>query len=302
MSATLTRINISESDADLLIATGLSVGTIYRSTDDNLWIVKADGTAKQLSGAVQYKSYSFTSGGTGSGEHFIGGYYDYSTTDANLTNASTTVTHGATNVPYAAHAFCVAALAGVTDGSDLVLTVTGTSITDAGVRNGSGTEVIVADCTAAAVNVYFETTLKWIGTVTYTLTSTAGGTFNFDFNYGFCKYDDLGNRDFTITDFEVVGYADADDASFDIQLLHHKATGWTYSAGAFVAGSAELVGMNTDHVTETDIDANVHLAFKRAALSQAIDGSASEGYLIRVTTGGINKIAYLNAHVGSVIT
>ncbi len=93
------------------------------------------------------KSYFFTSPVGSSGTYYKAGFYDLVSADANLTQASTTVTLGSANHPYAAHAFIVSGGNGTTDGSDLVLTVSGTSITDAGVRATSDTQVVVADGT-----------------------------------------------------------------------------------------------------------------------------------------------------------
>lgn len=248
-----------------------------------------------------WKSFTFAGGAVASGEHFQGGFYDYNVADANLNQGSLTVTHGATNVPYAAHAFIVSGGNGTTDGSDLVLTVTGTSIDDAGTRTGADSEVIEATAATSALDTYFETTKKWIGTITYTLSSTGGGTFNYDFNYGFAKYEDFGNRDFTIVDFENTGLANANDTGFEIELLHHNATGWTYHATVFVAGNTALLSMNTIYSTEQDLDIDTPFAFKRTGLSTAVAGANSEGVIVRVTTGASNSVNFMDTHIGVII-
>ena len=252
-----------------------------------------------LSDIPLIKSYTFSARDAASGANYSAGFYDFSTTDANLTNASLTVTHGGANAPYAAHAFCVTGGVGSTDGSDLVLTVSGTSITDAGVRTTTDSEVIVAVGTAAATDQYFETNKKWLGTVTFTLSSTAGSSFDLDFNYGFCKYEDFSNNDFVVNSFECVGLCNANDSGFDIELLHHKATGWTYAATGFVAGSSAIVKMTTVHSTESDIDAGEPFAFKRTVLAESVSGSASEGVVIRITTGANNSVSYMDSHISA---
>lgn len=257
-------------------------------------VVPSDGDEN----ARTFKSYTFVARDAANGENFSAGFYNYSTTEAALNQGALTQAHGAADVPYAAHAFCVAKDLGATDAGDLVLTVTGTSITDAGVRNGSASEVIVADCTAAATDQYFETSLKFVGIPTFTLSSSTGSTFNFSFNYGLCKYEDFGNKNFTIEDFECVGLCNATDGGFDIELLHHKATGWTYAASGFVAGSTAVAQMTTIHGTESDVDAGEPFAFKRALLATDIDGAASEGLIVRVTTGVNNSISYMDVHLG----
>ena len=249
-----------------------------------------------------YKSYSFKSRTTSNGVNYLAGFYEAPTADTTLSNASLTQTLGTALNPYAAHVFAVTGAAGTTDGSDMIITVSGTSITDAGVRTGTDSEVLIADCTAAATDQYFETTKKWVGIVTLTITSTAGSTFTIDLNYGLAKYEDFGNLDFTMTDFEAVGQAQATDTGFDISLLKHSSTGWTYSAAAFAPGSTPIAAMTTVHGTESDLTANKYFAFKRTGLTTAITGTAAEGVIVRVTTSVNNSIAYMDSHIGVVFT
>jgi len=244
-------------------------------------------------GNIVFKSYTYASRPAASGENFLAGFYDYNTADSTLTiGGSVTQTHGGANVPYGAHAFCVASGAG---GTDLVLTVSGTSVTDAGVRTGADSQVIVADTDVASTDEYFESSKKWVGQITFTLTGAAGA---FTFNYGLAKYEDFGNRAFTVTDFEAMGLANANDGGFNIELVQHEPDGWTYSAAAFQAGGAVLASMNTDYVTEIDNDSGEPFAFKRAGLSVAVDGSGEEGLVVRVTTGVNNSVSYMDTHIG----
>lgn len=252
-------------------------------------------------GKVSSKSYTFAARTSSTGTYFLGGFYKFSAADANLTNLSLTVILGSVNHPYAAHAFIVSGGNGTTDGSDLVLTVTGTSITDSGTRTTGDSEVIEATAGDSALNSYFETTKKWIGQVTFTLSSTGGTTYSYDFNYGFAKYDDLYNNNFTIEDFELVGLANVSDSGFNVELLYHNSTGWTYSAAAFVAGNTPLVDINATHGAEKDLIAGEQFAFKDVGLSAHVIGSNGEGYLIRITQGANNSISYLNVHVGSIL-
>ncbi len=274
---------------------------IKDDTPNTLLFTDDAGVDQVVGGIPVYKSYTFVARDAAAGANFQAGFYNFSTADANLLNGGATVTHGGANVPYAAHAFIVSGGNGTTDGSDLVLTVTGTSITDAGVRDSGGTEVIEATAAVSALHTYFETTLKWIGTITYTLTSAGGSAFTYDFNYGFTKYEDFGNRDFTVTDLEVVGLANQADGGFEIELLHHTATGWTYHVDAFVAGNTPLLSMNTIHSTEQDLDAGEPFAFKRSGLSTAVDGNGGEGVLVRITTAANNSVSYMDTHIGVVV-
>jgi len=252
-------------------------------------------------GITNTRSYSFQSFAGSSGTNYIGGFYDVSTTDANLTQASTTVTHGDANVSYAAHAILVASGAGAASGGSgaVTIVVSGTSITDAGVRTAADSETIVSDITAMSTDEYFETDKKWLGTITYTLTVGATGhtAYSADFNYGYAKYEDFGNRNFTVTDFEVVGVAGVNDTGFDVQLQHHKATGWTYAASGFDPGTGALVDMNTDHSTEQNLSNGEPFAYKRTSLSTAVNGGDGEGTVIRVVTGANGSVQYLDAHI-----
>jgi hypothetical protein len=250
---------------------------------------------------IDTKSKPFSSNGISSGVQYIGGYYKAPDTDSNLTQASTTQVYGTANGSYAAHAFIVAAAAGVTDGSDLVLTVTGTSINDSGVRTTSDSEIVVADATAASTDQYLETSKKWIGQITYTLSSTGGTTFNFDFNYGFAKYEDYWNVDFTVAGLEVTGLANATDSSFDIELLHHKDTGWTYAATGFVPGDGAIAQFSVDHATESSLINGDNFAWKRDNLTTFVSGGNGEGILWRITTGQNNSVQIAAHHARAVI-
>lgn len=283
-----------------------SEGRIYTKSDNMLYFQDGAGEEKVVQTAAALlsiaKSYSFKSPSGGSGTFYDAGFYEFSSADANLTNASLTQTFGTANVAYGAHAFIVAGDAGVTDGSDLVLTVTGTSITSAGVRTASDSEVVVADCTALATNGYLETSKKWIGTVTFTLSSTGGSTYNFDFNFGYSKYEDFGNNDFTVKGFEFIGRAGANDTSFNVRLCKHSPTnGWIYHATAFVPTPTEIINLQTDYDTEYQLSSGEQFAYKRTQLTTEILGSGSEGVIIEITTGANNSIESANAHIGVVI-
>lgn len=238
---------------------------------------------------------TITSQGVGFGEFYVIGFYDCQVTDANLTQVSTTVTHGSALQANAAHAVATAGGAGTTDGSDLVLTVTGTSITDAGVRTTGDSEILIGDCTVSAINNTYETAKKWLGQITYTLTSSGGSTFAFDMNYGFASYNDLGNTDFTLDSFGFEWLAGATDGGFDIDIHRHELTGWTYHATAFHPGSAPLYTLSTDYVTERSLINGKPGKWKRTGLSDAFTGSGLEGVIVHATTTVNNSVEWLNA-------
>lgn len=245
-----------------------------------------------LAPTVAHHSSVTTQGVGASGDYYSSGFYDCPVTDSKLDQASTTQTHGTANGSAAAHAIAVAGAAGTTDGSDLVLTVTGTSIDDSGVRVTGDSEVLVADCTASATNQFYQTSKKWLGQVTYTLSSTAGTAFNYDFNYGFVSYEDFANNDFLLDNFTFEWLGAANDAGFDISVHHHKATGWTYHATAFHPGAAPIYQMTVDHAPNSELVNGEYGKWKRTGLSIAVAGATDEGLVIHVTTTVNNSLQW----------
>ena len=254
---------------------------------------------------VDRADYSFNSPTGSSGIDYVGGNYLFPATEAALTNGSPTVTVGSANASYAMHAVVVGKGDGATDGSDLVLTVTGASIDDEGNYNGSDSQVIVADALLAtfALNTMSETPKKWLGQATITLSSTSGGTFNCSFNYGYAKYEDFGNQDFTSSLFEVVGVGGANDTGANFRLLKHSTANWHWHATAFVPGPTageanELTNMNTDHSTEQNLINGEPFQHKRVDLNTDISGSGSEGTVVEITTSANRAIEHADLHFG----
>lgn len=277
-------------------------GIIYVRNDDNSLHFKDDqGRDWHIGSVPDYKSCPLKT--AAAGYYYTHGYYVAPLTSVALTQASPTQNYGDTNQPYGAHAFLVASGAGAASGGTgaVRIRVSGTSINDLAVRTAGDSEVIVADITTMSLNAYYETTKKWIGAITYTLENAPGSTqttFNATFNYGLAKYEDYGNRDFTVTDFEVVGRAGASDTGFDIELLHHKATGWTYHATAFLPGDTPICKMSTDYVTERQLTNNGRFAYKRAGLSTVVNGDTLEGIVVRITTTSNNAVDNAAVHIG----
>jgi len=252
-----------------------------------------------FSRAVANKSYSFTSNGIGSGTYYVGGFYDAPVADTTLTNASLTQTHGSADNAYWAHAFIVAGAAGTVDTGQVGLKVTGDSVTDAGVLVEGDEEILTTDITTLATNSYLESPKKWVGTCTFTLYTVSGSptTYTVDFNYGYCKYEDFGNKDFTVNTIEVVGLAGGNDSSFNIQLLKHDDTGWTYHASAFDPGNGIIAEWSTDLGTHDNLVNNENFAWKRSTLAEYIDGSAEEGIIVKIITGVNNSVQTMDVHV-----
>lgn len=257
------------------------------------------------------KSYSFESPPGGPGTFFVSGFYDFDTDDANLDQGpppgNTSVTHGNTDVPYGAHAAIVAGGAGTASGGagTVEIEVSGTSITDAGVRTASDTEILVADVTTLVLNQYIETAKKWIGPVTFTLQNSSGSThtaFTADFNFGFSRYEDFGANNFFIESWDFVGLAGANDGVFNIELLHHDDQNWTYAATGFVPGGTVLVDYRSDYTPEADLDNTLPFSFQRTGIDTLILAESGEGLLMRITTGANNSVVFLDLHVAGLFT
>ncbi len=288
------KFRLTQSQIDALI--GIDEGVeIWNTTTDTTnvrssssWVAPTAGAAVEV-----FKSYTISDYGNDN-TNWLTGFYEGPTVDVTLTMGGTeTETLGTAGLAVGAHAFCVASGAG---GTDLVLTVTGVSITDSGVRNDADTEVLVADTDAATTDQYFETTKRWLGQITYTLTGSSGA---FTFNYGFAEYEDFGNHDFTVTDFEMTGKAGGAVTDLDITLIHHKSDGWTYAATGFIPGSGNICDMAVDYGTNDDLSTGEpYFAYKRKGLSTLVTGSGQEGILVRINITTNNAIDYGVAHVG----
>lgn len=241
-----------------------------------------------------FKSYSLGDIGN-AGTHFFSGWYEAPVAHAVLTigGAVTQTVGSAALEAKGAHVFVVASGAG---GADLVLTCSGVSINDEGVKNDADSEILVADADAVVTDQYLETSKKWLGQPTLTLTGSVG---TFTFNYGFCKYEDFGNRNFTVTDFEITGHGGANETALQVQLLHHKTDNWTYSAAAFdsVVGKA-VVALGTDYSTNNNLTNNEDFAYKRSGLSTSVQGDNGEGVITCIVTAVNNSIDYASIHVG----
>lgn len=251
------------------------------------------------------RSYTFVSGAD-NGEYYIGGAYGASSTDANLTNASTTVTFGTANSPYGAYAFIVAGGAGSASGGagTVEIEVSGTSISDTGTRTASDTEIIVADITTLVLDGYLQTTRKWIGQVTWTLQNSGGGThttFSSDFNYGLASVEDFRDTEFRPLELRVTGYAGASDSGFNIQLYDHNNSGWTYAATGFDSGNTPIADFESEYGAESNIVTDQQFSWTRDGINTLIRGDLGEGVIIKITTSVNSSVRYLNANLVALV-
>lgn len=231
------------------------------------------------------------------GNYYIGGFYDLIAASSTLTIGGTvTRTLGTALNAKAARALCV--VSGPSAGAT-VLTVTGVSIDDNGVRNDADSEVLIADCSAVAANAFFQTSKKWLGQITYTLSGGAGGNA-LSFNYGFVRAKSNTNTNFTIKSLVFFALGGATDTGINLELLHHKTTGWTYSAAAFTYPTASrIIMLSTDYGTNTRIASGLYINWRRSNLATAIAGATGgEGYIVRLTTATNNSIRWGYCRMG----
>lgn len=231
------------------------------------------------------KAWAFISQDPAASINYVGGYYKFGASDNDF---NPSINFGTANAAYGAHFFIVAA-AGGGGGTDTVIRVTGTSMTDGGVRATPDTEDLTAD-DAGAAGAYYETSKKWIGTVAVEKISGP----DLLCNYGFCKYWDNNNTDFRLIGFEATWLGARNDTGADIRLLHHKASGWTYNTGSTPSPPTAVASMATDYNTEKEIRGAEEGAWKRDNLATAVGGGNSEGTIIEITTTTNNTYAVGN--------
>jgi len=248
------------------------------------------------------RSYSFTSQGIGTGTWYKGGFYDWSATDSNLDEGATTQTYGTSGTAYAAHAGCVPSGPGTVNTGQVGLRVTGTEDSETGAQVATQIGIITEDITTLTADVMAETSEKFSGQVTYDLYIVSGSptAYSLDFNYGYSKYEDFGNRDATVTGIDVVWQGGGNDTGFDVALLHHKAAGWTYAATGFTPGNGDIARRSVDQTIDGNVSNGVDGAWKRIDLNQFIDGNGSEGVIYEIITGSINTIQTMDLHISAV--
>jgi hypothetical protein len=249
---------------------------------------------------VSSRSYSFSSPAGGSGVFYVAGFYESALLDVTLTQALLTRNFGDANAAHASHPFIVAGGAGTVDTGQVGLQVTGTFIDDDGNRVPSTTETITDDITSLSTNQYLEAA-KFLGQVTFELFTVSGAptAYSVDFNYGLAAYVDFWNTNFQMTRMNVQGRAGANDSGFDVELLHHKAVGWTYAAAGFQPGSGVIAQLSTDYGTERNLVNGDIFRYKRTNLTQSVAGANSEGVLVRITTGANNSVEQCSIELGA---
>lgn len=270
-----TALSPTTTKGDLIVTGASKNAALLVGTEGQVLTVNAaSASGVKWAANASEKAWTFISPAGSSGTFYYGGYYDFATTTADF---QPTKTWGTANSSYAAHFFIVTEGGG--GGGDTVIRVTGTSITDAGTRATSDTEDLTI-ASAEAANTYHETSKKWIGQVSVAHQSGSQQLCG----YGWVKYWDNSNSDFTVTGLEATWLGGANDSGFNIELYHHKATGWTYNVGAAPTPPTTIASLQGSHVTEYEMVNGENGAWKRTGLAAAVTGSGSEGTIIAITT------------------
>lgn len=242
------------------------VGFIYNEDEEKYTEIFRNTPANEV-------TWPFASPAGALGAFYSGGFYHFSGANNDFDPA---INWGTANAGYGAHFMIVLGEVAV---DEITIAVTGTSMLDGGTRAATDTEDIVIP-NGTAANSYFETVKKWIGQVAIeTTTGTAKQC-----NYGWCKYWDRNNTRFRIIGSEALWVAGANDAGANISILHHKAAGWTYNAGADPTPPTPIADMQTDYDTEYELINGEPGAWKRDNLSTNVDGIGSEGIIVRRVT------------------
>lgn len=199
---------------------------------------------------------------------------------------TTPVTFGNANEAHRAHLALVLGAAAV---DNITIAITGPSISDSGVRTASDSENIVIPSGTAA-NAYFETAKHWLDTITITHISGTAKVCN----YLFSEYWDNSDADFFVESIDCQWRAGATDTGANIEVLHHKSTGWVYGAGGPTIPAA-VFSMVADMTPDTKLIADRNGRWERSGMDYHVLGANKEGIFVRVTSGAPN--AFKNGHI-----
>ena len=278
------------------------LGSVYRRTDgsagtsvyfketgagDTGWVAMASGTGVGTS-AKQKETFTLPSVAVASaaGTYYVGGFYNFGSTAGDFT--TTGVDHGTANGPYGAYMMFVCAAA-TSDDTSYSVTLTGTSITDAGVRTASDTEIVAMP--AIAENSFYQSTKKWVGQVNITETAVTVVESRLC-NYGFVSVWDNEEVDLTLLGAKASWHANGAH-DLDIQVIHHNAANWTYVSGGPPTHTNQLISLATIYDTEYVTAAQEDGSFRNVlAAAVDVDISAGEGLLVAVATGATDLLDY----------
>lgn len=280
-------------------------GRIYTKGDGELYYL-SDPTAdeKQIHASIQsdltlLPAFSVS---RSSGTDYLMGFYHALPTSDTLTQASPSVTHGDANEAAGARAFICAGGAGSVDTGVVSLVVSGDSIGEDGVQVLSDSEVLVADITTLTLNQMLQTAKKWNGIVTYTLTPVGGASvYSLSMNHGHCRFEDVGDRNVVFREMNAIGVGGNTDTTYDLEIIIHKLTGWTYHATAFVPGPTPIMSLIGDYGSNNKVYSGSAISWARKGDEIIVKGKEGEGFVIRERTGSPNTISHLMMTLGVTI-
>jgi hypothetical protein len=242
-------------------------------------------------------SYTFAGRDIAAGDHYVGGFYEYSSNEAALTKGSSVLFNLTGNSSDAGYFFIVWGSGG-TDGTNITLTVTGDSIDDLGNLTAADSEVLYSGPPGAlTLNQKLETTKRWPGSVTCTLTCD-GTASTANFNYAKVMYEHVHDSvNITWKRFFMTGLCDNNDANFDVEVMLHKETGWTYASSGWEPTTGSLFTMQGDYGATAGIKAGKNFAYDRVFdTPQTI--TPSEGVVVKVVTSVAKAVAYAQIRLG----
>ena len=249
------------------------------------------------------KGINWSSTGLNAGTYYDLGFYETTTTDVTLGTLAATEVFGTSDNAYEAHYWIVASGPGTVDAGQVGVTQTGEATFDDGTIIPGYIDTILTDITNLSTNEYVEG-VKFNGTVTYAFVVISGSptTASFTFNRGCAKYEDLWNNNFYVTGLECTWRGGQTDATgFDVELLHHKSTGWTYAATGFIPGDGAIATRSIDQAGKLGVVAGSVGSWKRDNLNVFIDGSGNEGLMYRIKTGANGTIQNMNLHFAAAL-
>lgn len=201
---------------------------------------------------------------------YYGGFYIFAPTD----NAGAPIALGGVSQPTGAFAFFVT---GTVPGGAETVTLTGTSVDDLGNRVPGDSEIIAVGA-GTPVNSFFQSTKRWVGSVTFT--PTGGLTFN----AGFVAFQSEGETNFTVrfidASWQTRGATATPDA--DIALVHHRATGWTFNAGSEPTPPPPIASMRADYTPDNVFTPPEYGSWRRDGIGTVVLGNLAEGVFLRV--------------------
>ena len=245
-------------------------------------------------------AYSFTSQGIGAGTYYKAGFYEWETSDTTLNQGSLTETLGTAGAAKAARPGIVVSGAGTVDTGQVGLRVIGIGDSETGIQTASVTNIITTNITELATDILYESDGKMSGQVTYELYTVTGSptTYSLTFNYGWSKYEDFGDQDFTVSDIDAVWQGNA-NSTLDIALMHHTVSNWTYAATGFAPGNGDIARKSIDQQLAGDAENNFDGSWKHKDLNLFIDGNGGEGFVIEIITGANNTIQTMDINVAA---